>query len=93
MFNEILTLQAVIPLCRTIDVLDFWLSHNTQKGIDVALILCPRNHRKRYFALESKSQSYQTFFFLKQRFFPFFAIKLGHFKVHTIFYSAINTQA
>jgi hypothetical protein len=33
-----------------------------------------------------RSQSYQTFFFVKQRFFPFFPIKLCHFKVHTIFF-------
>jgi hypothetical protein len=42
---------------------------------------------------ESWSQSYQTFFFLKRRFFPFFAIKLGYFKVQTIFSYATNTQA
>ncbi len=39
------------------------------------------------------SQSYQTFFFVKQRLFQFFAIKLGHFIKQTIFPYAKNTQA
>jgi hypothetical protein len=30
-------------------------------------------------------QSYQTFFFVKRRFFPFFAIKLGRFIEQAIF--------
>ncbi len=41
---------------------------------------------------ERRSQSYQTFIFVKQRFFPFFAIKLGHLKVQTKFSWATNTQ-
>ncbi len=35
----------------------------------------------------------KLFFFVKLRFFPFFAVTLGHFKVHTIFSCATNTQA
>jgi hypothetical protein len=37
-------------------------------------------YRKIVIINEYRSQSYQTFFFIKQRFFPFFAIKLGYFK-------------
>ncbi len=43
--------------------------------------------------LNLQSQSYQPFFFVKQRFFPFFYFKLGHLKEQTIFYHASNTQA
>ncbi len=42
---------------------------------------------------KDRSQSYQPFFFVKQRFFPFFDFKLGNFKAQTIFYHALNTQA
>jgi hypothetical protein len=38
------------------------------------------------------SQSYQTFFFIKRRFFLFFTIKLGHFIAQTILPYAKNTQ-
>ena len=36
--------------------------------------------------IESRSQSYQTYFLRKRRIFPFFATKLGHRRVHTFFY-------
>jgi hypothetical protein len=39
------------------------------------------------------SQSYQTFFFIKRRFFLLFAIKLGHFIAQTIFPYTTNSQA
>jgi hypothetical protein len=39
------------------------------------------------------SQSYQTFFFVNQRFFSFFAIKLGCFIVKALFSYVTNTQA
>ncbi len=35
----------------------------------------------------------KLFFFVKQRFFPFSATKLGHFKAKTIFSYSANTQA
>jgi hypothetical protein len=41
----------------------------------------------------TKSQSNQTFYYAKQRYFPFFALKLGHFKVQTIVSYSANTQA
>ncbi len=41
---------------------------------------------------KTMSQSYQTFFFVKQRFFSCFALKLGHFKAWTIFSCATSTQ-
>ncbi len=40
----------------------------------------------------TRSQSYQTFLFVKWRFFLFFALKLGHFNTQTIFYLVTNTQ-
>jgi hypothetical protein len=39
------------------------------------------------------SQSYQTFFFVKQRFSPFFSLKLGRFVVKALFSYVTNTQA
>jgi hypothetical protein len=35
----------------------------------------------------------KLFFFIKQRFFLFFSVKLGNFKAQTIFSYATNTQA
>jgi hypothetical protein len=40
-----------------------------------------------------RSQSDQTFFLIKQRFIPFFATKLGHFKAMPILSYSKNTQA
>ena len=39
------------------------------------------------------SRSYQTFFLGKQRFFPFFATKLGRCTVQTFFSYGTNSQA
>ncbi len=43
-------------------------------------------------AFENKSQSYQTFFFVK-RTFLYFAIKLAHFIANALFPCVTNTQA
>jgi hypothetical protein len=49
--------------------------------------------KSKFSRIDSWSQSYQTFFFVKQRFFLLFASKLGYFNVLTIFSYAANTQA
>jgi hypothetical protein len=58
-----------------------FLSFKIQKTIDLFILK------------KSKSQSDQNFFFVNEDFFLFFDVKLGHFKVHTIFSCATNTQA
>jgi hypothetical protein len=48
---------------------------------------------KFFLHVTTRSQSYQTFFFVNRRFFLLFASKLGYFNVLTIFSYATNTQA
>jgi hypothetical protein len=45
------------------------------------------------FHFKSWNQSYETYFFVKHRFYQFSAIKPGYSKAQTIFSDATNTQA
>ncbi len=61
---------------------------NLDAGGDVGLTKVQKNDNR----ISAGVNPTKLFFIVKQRFFPFFAIKIGNFKEQTIFSQATNTQ-
>ncbi len=71
----------------------FFLGNRLTIKVRITLKNGSSTYKKFYLRLKTKPKSYQTFFFVKQKFFPVFTIKLDHFTAKTLFSYVTNALA